>query len=143
MNRGQCLVPLRHQMLSGFQSTGAGKTTLMSEAADFTAWFVTAPGLVVMQKPFCPLCNLLPSPFCFLADCFMWEKTRDVLGWAYQHSSPRVSLICCFSIPWILSFLGRAVSTSMSSLPLGTGTEMVVVILAIGWVTFCFKAVNV
>lgn len=44
--------------------------------------------------------------------------------------------------PGFCAFWGRAVSTSMSSLPLGTGTD-VVVILAIGWVTFCFKAVNV
>lgn len=60
-------MPLRHAMLSGFQSTGAGKKTLIAEAADFPALVVTAPGLVLMQKPLCPLCNRLPSPFCFLA----------------------------------------------------------------------------
>lgn len=58
-------MPLKHAVLSGFQS--AGKKTLMAEAADFPASIVTATGLVLMQKPLWPLCNLLPSVFCFLA----------------------------------------------------------------------------
>lgn len=62
INRGQCSVPLRHA-----QSTDTGKKTIMAEAADFLALFVTAPGLVLMQKLLCSLCNLLPSPFHFLA----------------------------------------------------------------------------
>lgn len=38
----------------------------------------------------------------------MGKDARDVVGWASQHSSPRVSfLICCLSIPWILCFLGK------------------------------------
>ena len=51
-------------MASCVQNTGAGRKTLTAEAADFPALIVSAPGLVLVQKAFCPP---LPPCFSFLA----------------------------------------------------------------------------
>lgn len=47
---------------SSVQSMGAGKKTLTAAASDFSALIVSAPGLVLVQKTFCPLLQILCLP---------------------------------------------------------------------------------
>lgn len=50
---------------SSVHSTGAGKKTLTAAASDFPALIVSASGLVLVQKTFCPLLQILCLPAFF------------------------------------------------------------------------------
>lgn len=73
---------------SSVQNTGAGKKTLTTEAADFPALIVSAPGLVLVQKAFC---RPLQSSLLFFPSCPPFYQ-----GW------------CTSSLPWEVLVVGWA-----------------------------------